>query len=158
MIINSIAGCSYKFITSREVTTSTTSTSASTAITMSSLGSELYTADKIIYVRIRDKAGKRAGYFYGSDNYIFNYNKANGGTGDVTTIARLIHRYSTSSQFATYVGATTTGYGVYVSSITSNGSLAISKRYNSSYSLTVNGTYVIEVYYLEPAGGISPFA
>lgn len=157
MIINSIAGCSYKFIASKEVSVNTTSTSASSATTLS-LGSAAYTADKIIYVRIRDKAGKRAGYFYGSDNYIFNYNAANSGTGDVTTVARLIHRYSTSSQFATYVGATTTGYGVYAYSITSNGTLNIYRRYNSTNSLTINGTYVIEAYYLEPAGGTKPYA
>lgn len=157
MIINSIAGCSYTLIASKEQSVNTTSTSASSATTLS-LGSAAYTADKIIYVRIRDKAGKRAGYFYGSDNYIFNYNQANGGTGEVTTVARLIHRYSTSNQFATYVGATTTGYGVYAYSITSNGTLNIYRRYNSTNSLTINGTYLIEAYYLEPQGGTKPFA
>ena len=30
---------------------------------------EHWNKDKIIYVRIRDKAGKRAGYFLGSDNF-----------------------------------------------------------------------------------------
>ena len=155
--IAAIPGASYTLITSKEATISTTSTSAASATTLA-LGSSNYTANKIIYVRVRDKAGKRAGYFYGSDTYFFNYQAANGATTDLSYAARICHRYSSSSQFGSYNGSTTNGYGVYAHSIQSNGTLNIYKRYNYNYSLTVNGTYVIEAYVLNTPDGVSPFA
>ena len=139
------------------LTVSTTSTSASSAGTLS-LGSSASTANKILYVRIRDTAGKRAGYFYGSDTYFFNYQKANGSTSTLTYAARAIHRYASGSTWSTYIGATTTGYGVYAYSISNSGSLAIYHRYNSNYSLTIDGTYKVEAYLLDTPDGVSPFA
>lgn len=156
-IANLPSGSSYTLIASKEVTVNTTSTSAASATTLA-LGSANFRADKIIYVKIRDKAGKRSGYFYGSDTYFFNYQAANSSVTSLTYAARLIHRYSTSNQWGTYIGSTTTGYGVYGYSISSTGTLDIYRRYNSNYSLTINGTYVIEAYVLEPVGGISPYA
>lgn len=139
------------------LTVNTTSTSASSAGTLS-LGASAFDANKILYVRIRDTAGKRAGYFYGSDTYFFNYQDAIGSTSTLTYAARAIHRYSTSNQWATYTGATTTGYGVYAYSISSSGTLTIYRRYNSNYSLTINGTYKVEAYLLDTPDGVSPFA
>ena len=155
--IASIPSTSYTLIASKEVTTSTTSTSA-TSLTTLALGSANYRADKIIYVKVRDKAGKRAGYFYGSDTFFFNYQKANNGTSAITYAARTCHRYSSSSVWGSYNGATTTCYGVYGYSITSDGTLNIYQRYNSSYSLTINGTYVIEAFVLNTDDGTSPYA
>lgn len=149
-------GSSWKLLGSKEQNVSTTSTSAGSATTIS-IGSEAVTTAKIIYVRIRDKAGARAGYFVGSDTFFINTNKANNSTSAMTTAARMIHRYSTSSQWGQYVGATTTGYGVYGYSITNAGVVNIYRRYNSNYSLTINGTYVIEVYALDYPDGVSIF-
>ncbi len=139
------------------LTVNTTSTSAASAGTLS-LGSSAFTADKILYVRIRDTAGKRAGYFYGSDNYFFNYQKANGSTSTLNYAARAIHRYASGSTWSTYPASTSTGYGVYAYSISNTGSLIIYHRYNSSYSLTINGTYKVEAYLLDTPDGVSPFA
>lgn len=140
----------------KDIEVSTTSTSAGSATTIS-CGSAAVTKDKIIYVRVRDKAGKRAGYFLGSDTFFINTNKANGSTSAQTTAARIIHRYSTSNQYAIYVGATTTGYGVYGYSITNAGVVNIYRRYNSNYSLTIDGTYHIDVYVLDYPDGKSVF-
>lgn len=156
-IANLPSGSSYTLITSKEVTANTTSTSAASLTTLA-LGSANYRADKIIYVKIRDKAGKRAGYFYGSDTFFFNYQKANNSTSELTYAARAIHRYSGSSVWSTYIPSTTTGYGVYAYSIASDGTLNIYRRYNSNYSLTINGTYVIEAYVLNTDDGTSPYA
>ena len=156
-IANLPSGSSYTLIASKEVTVNTTSTSTSSVTTLA-LGSANYRADKIIYVKVRDKAGKRAGYFYGSDTFFFNYQKANNGTGDLTYAARAIHRYSDSSVWSTYVPSTSNGYGVYGYSIGSDGTLKIYRRYNSNYSLTINGTYVIEAFVLNTDDGTSPFA
>ena len=155
--IASIPSTSYTLIASKEVTTSTTSTSSASLTTLA-LGSSNYNGDKIIYVKVRDKAGKRAGYFYGSDTFFFNYQAANNSTSNLTYAARAIHRYSSSNSWATYTAATTTGYGVYGYSITSNGTLNIYQRYNPSYSLTINGTYVIEAFVLNTDDGTSPYA
>lgn len=155
--IASISGSSYTKLGETTLTVSTTSTSASSAGTLS-LDTSAFDANKILYVRIRDTAGKRAGYFYGSDVYFFNYQKANGSTSTLTYAARASHRYSTNSQWGTHMGTSTAGYGVYAYSISNSGTLIINKRYNANYSLTINGTYKVEAYLLDTPDGVSPYA
>lgn len=146
----------FTLLASTELTVNTTSTSAASAGTVSA-GTDAWTKDKIIYVRIRDKAGKRAGYFYGSDAYFINFQAANESTTTLTQAAKLIHRYSSSNAWTTYCTGTTAGYGVYGYSITSDGTVNIYHRYNSTYSLTIDGTYTVEVYSLDFPDLISPF-
>lgn len=146
-------GSSWELIKSTTLeNVSTTSTSNATAGTIS-LGSGAFTKDDIILVHVRDTAGKRAGYFYGSDAIFVNANKANGSTSTFTAPGVTTIRYSTSSQFAAYTGA----YGVWGYSITSDGTLTVRKRYNSNYSLTVNGNYLVQVYKLTPPSGMVLF-
>ena len=139
-----------------DITTSTTSTSAASVKSITGI-TGAWDDSVIIYVRVRDKAGPRAGYFYGSDSFFINWQKANGSTTAPTTAGRLIHRYSTSSQWGQYVGATTTAYGVYGYDINSSGRVRIYQRYNSNYSLTINGTYRVQIYKLTYPDGKSPF-
>lgn len=139
-------------LASQENSVNTTSTTAASAFTIA-LGSAYYTKDKIIWVHIRDKAGKRAGYFYGSDAFFLNYYKADGLTTTLSVPAVVIFRYTTSSALAATAGQ----YGVYGYSINSSGTLTVRRRYNSSYSLTINGTYVTNVYALDPPSGITLF-
>lgn len=127
-----------------ELTVNTTSTSSASAGTIS-IGSAYYTKDKIIHVRIRDKSGKRDGYFYGSDAYFMNIYNANGATTTFNIPAVLCYRYNNSA-----LAATAGQYGVFGYSISSSGTLTIRRRYNSSYSLTINSTYLIDVYELTP--------
>ena len=130
--------------------TSTTAVSAGTK----TYGSSIVTKDKIIYVRIRDKAGKRAGYFIGSDCFFINANKANGSTSTFATSGRIIHRCTTSNTFGTYSGAC----GVYGYSISNAGVLTLRKCYNANYSLKIEGTYLIDVFTLDyPSGYPSIF-
>lgn len=138
----------WELLGSSEFTVNSTSTSASSVGTIN-CGSSASNKSKIIYVKVRDKAGKRAGYFLGSDAFFINYRKANGSTSALTYGGRIITYYSTSSQYGQYVGATTTGYGVYGYSITNAGVVNIYRRYNSNYSLTINGTYKVEVYAMD---------
>ena len=133
----------HKLITAREDAVSTTSTSAASAFTVA-LGSSAFTKDQIIWVHIRDKAGAKAGYFFGSDAFFINYNKASASTSTFSVPAVICLRYNNSA----YSG-TAGQYGVYGYSINSSGTLTVRKRYNSSYSLTVNGTYVTNVYALD---------
>lgn len=130
--------------------TSTTAASAGSKVFNSSVS----TKDKIIWVRIRDKAGKRAGYFAGSDSFIINTNKANGSTSTYATAGRFIHRYTSGNAWGTAIGS----YGLYAYSISNTGNLTLRKCYNANYSLKIEGTYLIDVFTLDyPSGYPSIF-
>lgn len=130
--------------------TSTTAVSAGSK----SYGSAISTKDKIVWVRIRDKAGKRPGYFAGCDAFIINTNKANGSTSTYATAGRFIHRYTSSNAWGTAIGS----YGLYAYSISDAGNLTLRKCYSSSYSLKIEGTYLIDVFTLDyPSGYPSIF-
>ena len=144
-------GSSWTKITSSENTVSTTSTSAASAFTLA-LGSSAFTKSKIIWVHIRDKSGERAGYFYGSDAFFINYNAGSGSTTTFSVPAVICLRYNNSA-FAGTAGQ----YGVYGYSISSAGTLTVRRRYNSSYSLTINSTYVTEVYSGDLPSGVTLF-
>lgn len=156
---NAVPTSSYSLITSQEYSISNfTSTSATSHATLN-LGSSYYTSNKIIYVKVRDKAGPRNGYFVGCDAYYFNYYAANNATTTLALRPIIVHRCSSTGAFTSYAVGSNTGYGVYPNSITSAGALGIYKRYSSSYSLTIDGTYVVEVYALDfaPTAG-NPFS
>lgn len=147
------SGSSWELIASQVLTNvSTTSTSNATAGTIA-LGSGAYTKDDIIWVHVRDTQGKRADYFYGSDAILINANKANGATSTFTAPGVTTIRCTTSNTFASYTGA----YGVWGYSITSAGLLTLRKRYNATYSLTVNSDYQVDVYKLTPPSGMTLF-
>ena len=111
--------------------------------------SSISTKDKIIWIRIRDKAGKRAGYFAGSDTFFINTNRGNGSTSTYATAGRFIHRYTASNAWATYIGNS----GVYGYSLSSAGNLVVRKAYSSTNSLTIDGTYLVDVFILDyPTG------
>ena len=128
-------------IGSGELTVKSTSTSAASAGTIS-CGSGAFTKDAIILVHIRDKAGKRNGYTYGSDAIFCNANKANNSTSTFSTPAVTTIRVNSDGTYTSYTGQ----YGVYGYSINSSGTLTVRRRYNSTYSLTIDGTYVVNVY------------
>lgn len=136
-------GSEWTHIGSTELTVSTTSTSAASAGTIS-CGSTAADKDAIIYVRVRDKAGKRAGYHAGTDAFFMNYNKANGSTSAFAVPAVMCYRYTTSSAWAGTAGQ----YGVYGYSISNAGVVTIRRRYNSNYSLTINSTFAVDVFKL----------
>lgn len=127
---------------------STESTTAATVDTWATGHSELWTNSKWVYVRIRDTAGKRAGYFYGSDTFFTL-------VPDMTdaTILRFIFRVGTNGNYA----INTSTYGIYPDTLYSDGSIRIRRRYSSTNSLTINGTYKVEVYLLDPPTGAPIF-
>lgn len=141
-------GSSYKLLASQDYTVNTTSTSA-TSIGTIDLDSAGWTSDKIIYVRVRDKAGPRNGYFVGSDTFFFNFQAASGSTSSLSVRMCIIHRQSGSSSFTSYATNSNTGYGVYARNITSGGVVEIYRRYNSTYSPTIHGTYNVKIYALD---------
>ena len=142
----------HKLVNAQENVVSTTSTTATSAFTIE-LGSSAYNKNQIIWVHIRDKAGKRAGYFYGSDAFFINYYAADNLSTAVTTPAVLCIRYTTQS----FLGASAGQYGVYGYGLNSAGTLTVRKRYNSSSSLTINGTFVTNVYALDLPDSLTLF-
>lgn len=145
-------GSNWTLLGSKELTISTTNTSNTSQGDITCSGA--FTKDDIIWVRIRDKAGKRAGYMYGTDTFFLNANKANDSTNTCTTKATEVIKYTTSSKWACYTG----NYGVYAYSINYTGKIVIYSRYNSANTLTINGTYLVEVYSLTPPTGKTIFA
>lgn len=141
--------------TSYQVSTTSTSTIDVATITCSQ---SIWTAEKIVYVKVRDTEGKRNGYFYGTDTFIINMsgNKQNIVYSDM---ARWIWRYGGYS-YSLRQSTATTVYGVAAGGSISSSSpynINIQARYNSSYSGTIDGTYKVEVYLLDPAGGVPIF-
>jgi len=136
-------GSNWTLLASGTLTVNTTSTSASSAGTIAA-GSEAYTKDAVIWVRIRGQSGKRNGYFYGSDAIFVNHQKANGGTSTFSAPAIEYYRVSDSGTYTTATGS----YGVYGYSINSSGTVTIRRRYNSSNTLTINDKFDVEVYKL----------
>lgn len=137
------------------ITTSSTSQTTETNFTIP----EAWTSAHMIFVRIRDKAGRRNGYYYGGDTIIMNPNPAKGSTSALTAglIAYLGYRVDSSGNPWVNIGTNMDKYGVYAVGISSNGYITIASRYNGSYTLTIDGTFLIEVYALEYPDGKSPF-
>ena len=124
----------------------TTSTSVATVATWDTGSSELWTDDKWVYIRIRDTEGKRAGYFYGTDNFFIK-----------SVSARFVTMVDSSGVYDNSTYSTNGGYGVYVDTIYSDGRIRIRRRYSASSSNTINGTYKVEVYLLDPPTGAPIF-
>lgn len=149
-------GSSYTLLATQEFTVSTTSTTAQ-SVGIVQAGSAAWTSNKIVYVRIRDKAGARNGHYVGTDTYFCNERPANGISFTYYTAAKMVYRRLDNGTFLTAAVITSDAYGLYGYTITSAGEIDIRVKYSSSYSLTIDGTYVVEVYLLDWPDGISPF-
>lgn len=151
-------GSSYTLLGSDEFTVNTSSTTA-TEVGSFTVQSTIWTSDKLVYVRIRDKAGKRAGYFYGTDSFYMNEYPANSDTTQTYVRGfKQAYRYASNSKFSGTASTAEAGYGVYPRSIESDGTVTIYSRYNATNSLTINGTYLVQVYLLDYPDNISPYA
>jgi hypothetical protein len=157
--VSGSGGSSWTKVAETSYQVSTTGTSASTVATWATGHSELWTTDKWVYIRIRDTAGKRAGYFYGTDAFCINVNLAGGSTTQPYSngILTNVWNYTTSGTYGYTYGYGIIGYGVFVDGIYADGRLRVRKRYNKTYSLTIDGTYKVEVYLLDSAGGVPIF-
>ena len=113
---------------------------------------DIWDDSQIIYIRIRDVAGKRGGYFLETDTFFINYKAANGDYSELLPAGRLTLVYNTY-----YEEHSGTSYGVYPRSILPSGDVLIYSRYDMSYSRRINGTYKIEVYKLKYPDQVSPF-
>lgn len=153
-----------KLIASTTYQVNTTSTTSITVGTFSTGDTSIWTSDKMVYVKIRRKNSRENGYYFGSD-CIFSINAP--GNNLTATESYLMYGTSYYQNSAgnlinynlqrTAANATVQGYGVYATKVYSNGDIDINARYDSSYTLRIDGTFYVDVYLLDWPGGIGPF-
>lgn len=136
---------------------STTNTTTVTVATWETGHSELWTSDKFVYVRIRDTAGKREGYFYGTDQFFMNDIPINGSTEINTSVSGRFYTGYVNEGFDTLYNSGTSGYGVYADTLYSDGRIRVRVKYGKMQSRTIDGTYKVEVYLLDPPTGAPIF-
>lgn len=143
---------SYTQLASVEQAASTTSTSSTNLVWVTAATNY----DKWEYVRIRDKAGKRNGYFYGSDT-IYPPNSNAAGTDATRQALRIIYRVE-NGEVLSRTGQSllqTGGCGVFPSTRNAVG-VQIQTKVDSNYAPIIDGTYTIEVYELDDPSGMTP--
>ena len=148
-------GSSYTLLGSKEISANTTSTTTTLITGGSITANRDSNTAKLLYIQVRDKAGKRNGYFYGSDT--FWYQPIGGATSNNYRLMTILATNSSGKVECT----STSQYGVFPKSppTFSSGSVTVEMqtRYNSNYSRTVNGTYVVKVYDLAWPDNATPF-
>jgi len=144
-----VVGSSYTKVYEADYTKSYTSTSSTIMDTM--LFDYPRSIDTIWYVSVRDKAGLRSGFFYGSDTWIMDNPTMISASTSSTAKGTVIRKYT-----SLYKGANAEN-GIRARGIdTQNGQskIILDIKYNSTYSGTINGTYHVEVWALQfPPGG-----
>lgn len=140
-------GSSYTLLHEEDIQVTYSSTSATAAVQIPLSAEDVYTNDHIVYVRIRDKAGKRDDYWYGSDNYAFPKGHS---------YYDYFYYLNSSGVFSASSAKDPGSYGngLYLREIKPSGYVRIDKKYSSG---TIDGTYHIEVYALDWPDGVSPF-
>jgi hypothetical protein len=107
-----------------------------------------------IWIRVRDKAGKRSDYFYGTD-YLAYKNIATEPNNSFNLGGYVMVLGVNSS--GSYKGTTGDSSGNYVYGVwgvvDGDCNMRTYTRYNNSYG-TIDGTYVIDVYALTPPDGV----
>lgn len=148
-------GSSFKKLASQEFSVNTTSTSNTSVGNITLDLADYNDKNIVVWVHVRDKAGKRSGYFYGSDTLFFPFNLANSSTSAVSTRPVTIFYVNSSDAYAESV----TAYGVYAYRLyyTSGAHyVQIYRRYNANYG-TINGTFVCDVYAVTMPSGLTLF-
>ena len=149
-------GSNWTKIATQDFSVNTTSTSNASVGDITLPLGDYNQSNNIVWVHIRDKAGKRNGYFYGSDTIFFNFQLANNNTNSLSI--RPVINFRVNSD-GTYTGAVS-AYGVYGYCLyytSSKHYVTIYRRYNSSTTLTINGTFQCDVYVLTTPSGFTLF-
>lgn len=119
------------------------STTSTTATEVGTVDFGAVTDQDIIIIHIRDTAGKRNLYFYGSDGFAV--------VGHRTTLSSVPFMYSRYNNGYTDYSTSNGAYGVYPSSLDfTNRQVVISAKYHGTYSTKIDGTYKVEIYKVTP--------
>ena len=145
---------SYKKLVTQYIDVSTTS-GTETGIG-GVIGFPVYTDKKIVYAKVRDTAGPRAGYFFGSDTFFINYIKANGWASTLSQALRAAYSYTDESEWKVTFTSGSLGYGVYAKNVVGR-MIQYASRYNLSLTGIVDSRFKIDIYLLDWPDDISPF-
>lgn len=107
--------------------------------------------DKILYFKIRRKAGAENAYHYGNDVYHI-INDVAGGTAS-TTYSTVYYRCSSGKIIA---GSPNT-IGVYVYTVNKNGTLEIKGNKQTNATGSIAGTYTLDFYLIDWVNNDNPF-
>ena len=142
-------------IAEQDFTVSTSSTT-DTTVGEISVSEAAWTSAKMIWVRVRDKAGPKDGHYYGCDCFLAN--SAAAGSGTLQQFLAGNSYYLETGEQILSVRGSGASYGVYPYRLKkSDYTLTVNSRYSTLYG-TIDGTYHVEVYTLEWPDNISPFA
>lgn len=152
-------GSSWKHLAHEEFEVSTTSTSFISVGTIN-VGYEAINAAQFLYVRVRDKAGARDGYYSGGDTFITNLN-GTAFSGGTMRFAPTYIRRTSANAWGINTALSSSSYGIVPYSVSKNASsgtitgasIALRAKYSSTTSGTIDGTYEVDVFALAtPAG------
>lgn len=146
-------GSSWTLLDSTEVEVSNPSTTA-TSVYVFTIPSAV-TSDKMIFVRIRDKAGPRTSHYIGSDTFLMNYRPANGSSAAFSVATILSYQVDSTGNYNTQAPSITNRVGLYATGIGVGGIITIYAR-NGDVQ-TIDGTFLVEVFALDYSDGLSPF-
>ena len=147
-------GSNWTLLATQEYTVNTSSTTSTSVGDIEFPANVTLSYNDIIWVHVRDKAGKREGYHYGTDGFYLPYIWANNGAVQGSMSNKAFMNFICTS--GNYSASTSSNYGVYGNQLYSN-YVKISTRYNSSSTGTINGTYKVDVYKLTLPNGVTLF-
>lgn len=142
-------GTSWELLDTREVEVVTASTAAGQVVQIE----VPYDDQKILWVAIRDSAGYRDAYFYGSDTLFI--------AGGAYALCRSVSGANAAIGFWQASAGDMNG-GVYarggltVNASTGMATVYIRRKYNSTYCGTIDGTFKINIYALSYPSGVLP--
>lgn len=145
---------SYQLIAQGEFSANVTSTGTVTLTDTIQANQSIYTSEQIVYVKIRDKAGVRNGYYYGEDCYITNPYEYREMTTNTDARVGMTYYANSAGNLISYGSIL---YGINVYDISPTGLIRFQGRYNDTYTKTIDGTYTVEVYLLKWPNDQSPF-
>ena len=149
-------GGAYKLLGSQEYNNVQSQSSTETYLGTVDIAREAWSKDKIIYVKVRDKTGKKNGYFYGMDEWFVIPDLS---AISVTNRIGILYKTDSNGVIVPVYNAT---YGVFASAVNkppneiSLTGLPFRVRYSSSTSGSINGDFKVEIYQLEWPDGVSP--
>lgn len=137
---------SWELVASKNLTVTTTSTTASMVDSWQTGVSALWTTEKYICVRVRNNNTQET--YYGHDSWaiITPYDVATS-----TSKQAFLHRLYYVSDG--YIKTASSAYGVYPVLIDNTGTINIYARIQATYAPVLNGIFTIEVYLLSPPTG-----
>lgn len=150
-------GSNWTLLASQEFSVNTSSTSETSVGSIQLDLSDYNDPNTVLWVHIRDKAGKRTGYLYGSDTVFLHWQLANNNPNSLNVKPAI--GFGVTSEDMYNASVTTSCVGVYASRLyysSSNHSVQIVSKYNSTYG-TINGTFKCDVYKLTMPSGVTLF-